>query len=45
MIYYFSAVKACGAVLCNLFGKVDEVRQIIQQGKNMTALDLRGAVK
>jgi len=33
-----------GAMMCNLFGKVDAARELIQRPGHLTAADLRGAI-
>jgi hypothetical protein len=34
-----------GAMMCNLFGKVDAARELIQKGNHVTTTDLRGAIR
>jgi NADPH-dependent 2,4-dienoyl-CoA reductase/sulfur reductase-like enzyme len=44
VIYYLSDGHLRGAMMCNLFGKVDAARKLIQQSDRLTAADLRGAI-
>jgi NADPH-dependent 2,4-dienoyl-CoA reductase/sulfur reductase-like enzyme len=45
VIYYLDGGSLRGAMMCNLFGKVDAARELIQSGKHFTAADLRGAIR
>jgi NADPH-dependent 2,4-dienoyl-CoA reductase/sulfur reductase-like enzyme len=45
VIYYLDGGRLRGAMMCNLFGKVDAARELIQSGKLLTAADLRGAIR
>jgi 3-phenylpropionate/trans-cinnamate dioxygenase ferredoxin reductase component len=42
VIYYLDGGRLRGAMMCNIFGKVDAARDLIQRGGNVTAADLRG---
>jgi 3-phenylpropionate/trans-cinnamate dioxygenase ferredoxin reductase component len=44
VIYYLNDGRVRGAMMCNLFGKVDAARELIQQPGHSTAADLRGAI-
>jgi NADPH-dependent 2,4-dienoyl-CoA reductase/sulfur reductase-like enzyme len=44
VIYYLNDGRLRGAMMCNLFGKVDAARELIQQSDRLTAADLRGAI-
>lgn len=45
VIYYLADGKVRGAMMCNVWDKVPDARELIRQGKKMTAEDLRGAIK
>ena len=45
VIYYLNEGRLRGAMMCNLFGKVDAARELIQQGRQIVAADLRGAIQ
>lgn len=45
VIYYLDGGRLRGAMMCNLFGKVDAARELIQSGKHFTAAELRGAIR
>jgi 3-phenylpropionate/trans-cinnamate dioxygenase ferredoxin reductase subunit len=44
VIYYLNDGRVRGAMMCNLFGKVDAARELIQHRGPLTAADLRGAI-
>jgi 3-phenylpropionate/trans-cinnamate dioxygenase ferredoxin reductase subunit len=44
VIYYLSDGRVRGAMMCNLFGKVDAARELLQHPGRLTASDLRGAI-
>jgi NAD(P)H-nitrite reductase large subunit len=44
VIYYLDRGRLRGAMMCNLFGKVDAARDLIKRAGNVTAADLRGAL-
>jgi NADPH-dependent 2,4-dienoyl-CoA reductase/sulfur reductase-like enzyme len=44
VIYYLSDGGVRGAMMCNLFGKVDAARELIRRGSRLSAADLRGAI-
>lgn len=44
VIYYLQEGRVRGAMLCNVWDKLDDARKIIKKGKLMTAEDLRGAI-
>lgn len=45
VIYYLQDGKVRGAMMCNVWDKVDAAREIIREGKPATPEDLRGAIK
>jgi 3-phenylpropionate/trans-cinnamate dioxygenase ferredoxin reductase subunit len=45
VIYYLADGKVRGAMMCNVWDKVDAARELIRAGKHVTAEDLRGAIK
>jgi 3-phenylpropionate/trans-cinnamate dioxygenase ferredoxin reductase subunit len=45
VIYYLEDGAVRGAMMCNVWDKVPDARELIRQGKKMTAEDLRGAIK
>ncbi|MGB7160129.1 MAG: FAD-dependent oxidoreductase [Tepidisphaeraceae bacterium] len=45
VIYYLNGGRLRGAMMCNLFGKVDAARELIQGADRLTAADLRGAIR
>jgi len=45
VIYYLSDGKVRGAMMCNVWEKVEDARELIQQGRRMTPEDLRGAIR
>ena len=44
VIYYLKDGRLRGAMMCNLFGKVDAARHLIQRTDRLTPDDLRGAI-
>ncbi len=44
VIYYLKDGRLRGAMMCNLFGKVDAARELVQRAGPFTAADLRGAI-
>jgi NAD(P)H-nitrite reductase large subunit len=44
VIYYLKDGKVRGAMMCNVWGKVDAARDLIRKGERMTSDDLRGAI-
>jgi NADPH-dependent 2,4-dienoyl-CoA reductase/sulfur reductase-like enzyme len=44
VIYYLKDGRVRGAMMCNLFGKVDAARELIQRPGRVTAAGLRGAI-
>src|SRR5687768_368801 len=44
VIYYLKDGHLRGAMMCNLFGKVDAARELIQWPGRVTTADLRGAI-
>jgi hypothetical protein len=44
VIYYLNDGRVRGAMMCNLFGKVDAARELIRRGARLSAADLRGAI-
>jgi NADPH-dependent 2,4-dienoyl-CoA reductase/sulfur reductase-like enzyme len=45
VIYYLKDGKVRGAMMCNVWEKVDEARKLIKNGRTATPDDLRGAIK
>jgi 3-phenylpropionate/trans-cinnamate dioxygenase ferredoxin reductase subunit len=45
VIYYMEDGFVRGAMMCNVWDKVEAARDLIRTGKGMTAKDLRGAIK
>jgi NADPH-dependent 2,4-dienoyl-CoA reductase/sulfur reductase-like enzyme len=45
VIYYLKDKKLRGALLWNVWGKVDEAREMIAEGKELNAKELAGAIK
>ncbi|MGE5608497.1 MAG: NAD(P)/FAD-dependent oxidoreductase, partial [Bacillota bacterium] len=45
VVYYLQEGRVRGAMMCGLFGKVDEARELIRSGRRVTAEDLRGAIR
>jgi hypothetical protein len=45
VIYYLKDKKLRGALLWNVWGKVDEAREMIAAGKELNAKELAGAIK
>jgi NADPH-dependent 2,4-dienoyl-CoA reductase/sulfur reductase-like enzyme len=44
VIYYLNDGRVRGAMMCNLFGKVDAARDLIRRGARLSAADLPGAI-
>jgi hypothetical protein len=44
VVYYLKDGKVRGAMMCNVWGKVDAARDLIRKGERMTSDDLRGAI-
>lgn len=44
VVYYLRDGKVRGAMMCNLWGKVDAARELIRRGGTLAAEDLRGAI-
>jgi NAD(P)H-nitrite reductase large subunit len=44
VIYYLHDGRLRGAMMCNVFGKVDAARELIGRSRHVTAADLRGAI-
>ena len=45
VIYYLRDDQVRGAMMCNIFGKVDAARELIKKGARVTPAELRGAIK
>lgn len=45
VIYYLDGDRLRGAMMCNVWGKVDAARALIQQGQAVSADALRGAIR
>ncbi|UCH35971.1 MAG: FAD-dependent oxidoreductase [Armatimonadota bacterium] len=45
VIYYLREGKVRGAMMCNVWDKVDAARELIGKGERMTPEDLRGAIR
>lgn len=45
VIYYLDGGRVRGAMMCNMFGKVDAARELIQRKEPITVRDLRGAIR
>ncbi|MCC6659853.1 MAG: NAD(P)/FAD-dependent oxidoreductase [Phycisphaerales bacterium] len=45
VVYYLSAGRVRGAMMCNLFGKVDAARELIRREGTIAARELRGAIR
>ena len=45
VIYYLGGGQVRGAMMCNVWDKVEAARELIRQGKRMTPEDLRGAIR
>ncbi len=45
VIYYLKDGRVRGAMMCNLFEKVDAARALIRRADRLTAADLRGAIQ
>jgi NADPH-dependent 2,4-dienoyl-CoA reductase/sulfur reductase-like enzyme len=44
VVYYLEDGKVRGAMMCNVWDKVEAARELIRKGERMTAEDLRGAI-
>jgi 3-phenylpropionate/trans-cinnamate dioxygenase ferredoxin reductase subunit len=44
VIYYLKDGKVRGAMMCNVWGKLDAARDLIRKDERVTPEDLRGAV-
>jgi 3-phenylpropionate/trans-cinnamate dioxygenase ferredoxin reductase subunit len=44
VIYYLKDGKVRGAMMCNVWGKLDAARELIRKGERVTPEDLRGAI-
>ena len=45
VLYYMKDGNIKGVMTCNIYGKMDEARQLIRSGKQITPDDLRGAIR
>jgi NADPH-dependent 2,4-dienoyl-CoA reductase/sulfur reductase-like enzyme len=45
VIYYLDGGRVRGAMMCNLFGKVDAARELIQQSARVSPQDLLGVIR
>jgi 3-phenylpropionate/trans-cinnamate dioxygenase ferredoxin reductase subunit len=45
VIYYLAEGKVRGAMMCNVWDKVEAARELIKRGKRMAPEDLRGAIR
>lgn len=45
VVYYLSAGRVRGAMMCNMFGRVDAARELIKREGTITARELRGAIR
>jgi NADPH-dependent 2,4-dienoyl-CoA reductase/sulfur reductase-like enzyme len=45
VIYYLDGVRLRGAMMCNVWGKVDEARALIRKAQPVSAASLRGAIQ
>ncbi len=45
VIYYLDGGRVRGAMMCNLFGKVDAARELIQRNERVSVKDLHGAIR
>lgn len=45
VIYYLKEGKVRGAMLCNVWGKLDAARELIKKGEQVTPEDLRGVIR
>jgi NADPH-dependent 2,4-dienoyl-CoA reductase/sulfur reductase-like enzyme len=45
VVYYLRDGKVRGAMMCNVWDKVDAARELIKESRTVTADDLRGAIK
>lgn len=44
VVYYLKENKVRGAMMCNLWGKVDQARELIKADKKVSPKDLKGAL-
>jgi 3-phenylpropionate/trans-cinnamate dioxygenase ferredoxin reductase component len=45
VVYYLAGDRLRGAMMCNVWGKVDAARALIQQAQPVSAQNLRGAIR
>lgn len=45
VVYYLRDGRVRGAMMCNLFGKVDAARELIQRTERVNVQVLRGAIR
>jgi NADPH-dependent 2,4-dienoyl-CoA reductase/sulfur reductase-like enzyme len=45
VLYYLAGGKVRGAMLCNVWDKVEVARELIRRGETVTPEDLRGAIR
>ena len=45
VIYYLGGGRVRGAMMCNVWGKVDEARAMIQKSEPVDETKLRGAIR
>jgi NADPH-dependent 2,4-dienoyl-CoA reductase/sulfur reductase-like enzyme len=45
VVYYLADGRVRGAMMCNVWGKVDAARELIRAGKPRAVADLRGAIR
>jgi hypothetical protein len=45
VVYYLGGDRLRGAMMCNVWGKVDEARALIQKAQPVSATTLRGAIR
>ncbi len=45
VVYYLDGDRLRGAMMCNVWGKVDEARALIQKAQPVSAASLRGAIQ
>ncbi len=45
VIYYLKDGKVRGAMMCNVWEKVDAARELIKSGRTVSPEDLRGAIR
>jgi hypothetical protein len=44
IVYYLSQERVRGVMLCNIWGKLDEARTLIESGARVSEDELRGAI-